>query len=77
MNDIELTEKIKNLKWKIDLENGTCESELVHYKIIQKKNYTDLKMVWISHDFPAVTAVINEMQGYAVAAFRDAINGRG
>jgi len=73
MNDIELTEKIKNLKWKIDLDKGTCESEFVHYRIIKKKDYTDLKSVWISPDLPTVATVINDIQRGAVTALKEAM----
>jgi len=71
MTDRELTQLIQNLKWKIDLDKGTCESDLVHYRIIKKKDYTDLKSVWISPDLPAVATVINEIQRGAVAALKE------
>ena len=73
MNDIELTRLIKNLKWEIDLEKKTCKSELVHYRIIKKKKYVDLKSVWINPEIPPVMTVINEIQRGAVSALREAM----
>jgi hypothetical protein len=73
MNDIELSQKIKNLKWKIDLKAGTCKSELVRYKIIYNREFIDLKSVWINPDIPPVAGVINTIQRSAVTAYQEAI----
>jgi hypothetical protein len=73
MDDIEITQKIKNLTWNIDLEKGIIESDLVRYKIIKKKNYTDLKGVWFSPDVPTVATVINEIQRSAITAYEEAL----
>jgi hypothetical protein len=75
MTDIEITEKIKNLKWDVDLEAGTVKSDLVHYRIVKKKNYTDLKGEWASTDMPLVATVINEIQRMAAEAYNKAVNG--
>ena len=72
MDDIELTKKIKNLQWVVDLEAGTVESELIHYRIVKKSDYVDLKSTWISSDLPTVMSVISEIQRKALAAFRKA-----
>ncbi|MDR1837618.1 MAG: hypothetical protein LBQ89_08175 [Treponema sp.] len=72
MNDIELTNLINNLEWKIDLEKGACESVLVRYRIIEKKGYIDLKSEWISPDMPTVATVINDIQRSAVTALKRA-----
>jgi hypothetical protein len=71
MDDIELTKKIKNLTWKIDLEKGTCESEFVHYQIIKNKDYTGLKSVWISPEIPPSVCAINEIQRSATSALKE------
>ena len=68
MDDIELTKKIKNLQWDIDLSSGTCKSELVRYEIKNKKDHIDLQMYWISPDIPASTAIIKKIQRSAVEA---------
>jgi len=68
MDDIELTAKIKNLRWDIDLLSKTCKSDLVHYEIIRGKDCIDLQMCWISPDVPASTVVINEIQRSATEA---------
>jgi hypothetical protein len=68
MDDISLTEKIKNLQWDIDISANTCKSELVHYEIKDGKGRVDLQMYWISPDIPAVIAVINEIQRSAADA---------
>jgi len=73
MDDIELTEKIRNLKWDVDLEKGTCYSELMRYRVVRKKDYTDLKSEWISPDIPAAVSVINEIQRGATAAVLEAL----
>ena len=73
MNDIEITKLVNNLKWEIDLGNGTCKSELVHYRIIKKKGYIDLKAEWISPDMPTVVTVINDIQRGAVEAYNKAL----
>jgi hypothetical protein len=75
MTDIEITEKIKNLKWDIDLEAGTVKSDLVYYRIVKKEDYTDLKSEWVSPDMPLVASVINEIQIKAAGAYKKAING--
>jgi hypothetical protein len=68
MDDIELTEKIKNLRWEIDPSAKTCKSELTHYEIIDKREYIDLQMYWIHPDIPPIMSVINEIQRSAVEA---------
>jgi hypothetical protein len=73
MTDIELTAKIKNLKWHID--GDMLKSDLIHYKIIKKKEYTDLKSVWISPDMPTVTTVLNDIQRKAVIAYKELTKG--
>ena len=72
MTDIELTAKIKNLEWHID--GNMLKSDLIHYKIIKKKEYTDLKSVWISPDMPTVTTVLNDIQRKAVKAYKELTN---
>jgi len=74
MNDIELTEKIKNLWWEIDSSAKTCKSELVHYEIINGKGHIDLQMYWINPDIPPVISVINEIQRSATNAVLRYIN---
>jgi len=73
MNDIELTKKIKELKWEINLKEKTCKSDLVHYRIIKKKNFINLKSEWIGPDMPTVTTVINDIQQKAVKAVKEAL----
>jgi hypothetical protein len=73
MNDIELASKIASLKWEIDLSAGTVKSDMIHYRIVNKKEFVDLRDVWISPDMPAVISVINQVQNSAVEAYREAI----
>ena len=75
MNDIELTEKIKNLKWQIDLTAGTCRSEFAHYRIIKRTGYTDLQSEWINPDLPPVEAAVNKIQQGAADALKEAQGG--
>jgi hypothetical protein len=74
MTDIELTEKIKNLRWDIDLSAKTCKSELVHYEIKKGKEYTDLQMYWIHPDIPPAMSAINEIQRSAADAVLESMN---
>jgi hypothetical protein len=72
VDDIEITKIIENLKWDIDLVKGTIKSELIHYEIIERAGYTDLKAVWISPDMPTVTTVINNIQRQAAEEYKKA-----
>jgi hypothetical protein len=68
MDDIELSRKVDHLRWYIDIERGTCKSELVFYEIIRENGFIDLKSVWISPSVPAAVSTINKIQRSAVAA---------
>jgi len=73
MDNIELTKKIKNLQWDVDLSAGTCKSEIARYEIIKNKDGVDLQLYWISPDIPASTAVINEIQRKAATVVLQAM----
>jgi len=73
MTDIELTEKIKNLKWQ--MEGEMLKSDLIHYEIIKGEGYIDLKAKWISPDMPTVPTVLNDIQRKAVEAYKQLVGG--
>jgi hypothetical protein len=73
MNDIELTKKIASLSWEVSIADKTVKSDLVHYKIIYGRKFTDLKSVWISPDIPPMPGVINAIQRSAIAAYQEAV----
>jgi hypothetical protein len=73
MTDIELTQKIASLKWEVDLSAGTVKSEMAHYRIFKKREFTDLRSAWISPDIPGVISVINQIQNSAAKAYEEAI----
>jgi len=73
MTDIELTEKIKNLKWQID--DGVLKCDLVHYEIIKKKGYVDLKAKWISPDMPAICPELYYIYRKAGEAYKQLVGG--
>jgi hypothetical protein len=76
MEDIELTKKIAALEWDIDLQAGTCNSELVHYRIVEGNGYNDLKSKWISSEIPGILSIINKINLSAACAFNEALRKR-
>jgi len=70
MSNEELSTLIKDMKWEIDLEEGTCKSKLIHYKISNAKQI-DLKSERISPDYPAVKNHINEIRNLAQKAITE------
>jgi hypothetical protein len=69
MNDIEITQKIRNLKWTVDINGGIVECELVRYKIVVHKNFIDFVSEWHSKDVPPIASVLNDINMQAKDAY--------
>jgi DNA-binding transcriptional regulator YiaG len=75
MTDIELTEKINNIEWKVDFDTRTVKSDIAVYKIVKGDGYVDLKSYWISSALnpPPAMSVVFEINRSATAAYNAAV----
>lgn len=73
MDDIELTQKIKNAEWIVDFDGGTVQSEIAHYRIVPSADYVDLKGEWLLPELDPSPAILLGILRSTTAAYQEAV----